>query len=315
MGGYHHAAPAATVSTAIGRQFAEQALQHCLQAGLKINEVSQGSAPNTWAFKLAPMDGVSLGDEIWLSRHVISRLAERHHLAALFDAGLAAWATAARPGCRVKFSTDETRRPGGPGLVAIQQHIGRLQARHAHHLAAYANGGMPHVVGREFTCAFGNRSASVVIPSSTLLARGGHYVDQRPEANADPYVVCMALVSTTLGVPLPVMAAPPLRTLAIAAAAASKGAPQQQQQGGSGLAQSLRHATAACSWASRSIGTTMCTEDVLIDELRKLDAPVSGLSPSSTLMEGADECCSDGTSPDRSPPGSMDRMGNQPFLV
>lgn len=121
---------------AVGRQFAEQVLQHCLHAGLKLTEVSQGSALHTWAYKLAPNDGVSLSDDLWVSRHIVSRLAELRGLSAIFDSSK--WWGGTGPGCHIKYSTEETREPG-QGLAAIQQHVIRLQARHPHHLIAYGN--------------------------------------------------------------------------------------------------------------------------------------------------------------------------------
>lgn len=41
-----------------------------------------------------------------------------------------------------------------------------------------------------------------MIPHSTCLNNCGHYIDQRPASNMDPYLVTSLLVSTTLGIPL-----------------------------------------------------------------------------------------------------------------
>lgn len=55
---------------------------------------------------------------------------------------------------------------------------------------------------REFSSGYGSKLTSIMIPHSTRLNRCGHYIDQRPASNMDPYLVTALLVSTTLGVPL-----------------------------------------------------------------------------------------------------------------
>jgi glutamine synthetase len=50
----------------------------------------------------------------------------------------------------------------------------------------------------KFSYGVGNRAASVRIPTSTAAAKRGYIEDRRPASDIDPYVVCAAIVDTTL---------------------------------------------------------------------------------------------------------------------
>lgn len=215
------------------------------------------------------------------------------------------------PGCFIKCSTDETRKPGS-GLIAIQQHIGRLQATHMQHVMAYGKGSLqrvlsqsPHASGELSQCSSGAFSCSVgrnpqsllVVPTTTMLQQCGYYVDRRPAANVNPYTVVMLLLSTTLGVPLPCSICPssasPQATLVAAAAQQQQvmlqaAAAQQQLQYNNVMAQAhhssgrstLSHgsvcAPSTLSWGCDSRATSLNTEDVLIDELERIDGGERG---------------------------------------
>jgi glutamine synthetase len=49
-----------------------------------------------------------------------------------------------------------------------------------------------------FSYGPGNRACSVRIPTSTAAEKKGYVEDRRPASDMDPYVVCAAIIDTTL---------------------------------------------------------------------------------------------------------------------
>lgn len=277
----------------IGRSLAEAHLRSCLHAGLKIDGVSPAGCEGAWAYKLGPCQGTDAADQLWISRYILLRLSERFDFAVSFDPRpcQSDWAGGS---CVVEFSTRETRQPGS-GIAAIQEQMARLQASHLSHMMAYGQGNMKRLLERNsieairFTCGFNNKKSSITIPRSTLINRCGCYVDRRPASNMDPYLVCMLLVSSALRVPLPVGPC-------LAGPMSFSG-----KRAGCSPAASI---SPSGSWTRGSYDEN--TEDVLIDELEKIDkfapeTPPNDFSQLSSCAEGSDEC-SDGTSPERQGP-------------
>ena len=56
-----------------GRHLAERHLKTCIHAGIKVTETSQRNAV-TWSYKLGPMGGLDLADELWMSRFLMLRV-------------------------------------------------------------------------------------------------------------------------------------------------------------------------------------------------------------------------------------------------
>lgn len=194
-----------------GREIYEAHMRACLYTGLKIAGASATSTPGQWSFRLGPCIGVALADELWISRYILLRVAESFQLQVSFE-------PEPIPGnlrtlsCHVEFSTQETRTPG-TGLQEIETQVERLRASHVKHVIAYGRGYLQRMAARpgdflrqrsqEFSCGFGNKLSSIMIPHTVRINRGGHYVDQRPASNMDPYLVTALIVSSALGIPLP----------------------------------------------------------------------------------------------------------------
>jgi hypothetical protein len=280
----------------MGRDFAEAHMQACLQAGVRLTGVCATATPGQWSYQVGPCHGIELGDELWVSRYILSRVSERFKVVASLDPKPIPgdWSGS---GCYVKFSTAETRA-SNTGLNAIQDHLQRLHGSHAQHMTAYGQGNTRRfstLAGKppqdlKFTCGFGNKTCSITIPRATLLNRGGYYTDRRPASNMDPYLVTMLLVSSTLGVPLPAGHSPVLLSYSKRSSKPSYSALQ------------------CASFTSGYSCPSSCanTEDVLIDELERIDhefAPDTppNTNPSLSCTEGSDEC-SDGTSPEQHSP-------------
>lgn len=70
---------------AFGRQIADEHLQACLYAGLQISGLNAEVAPGQWEYQIGPCTGIQSGDELWLSRYILERVAEKHGVAVSFD--------------------------------------------------------------------------------------------------------------------------------------------------------------------------------------------------------------------------------------
>lgn len=281
------------------RQLSELHMRACIKAGLRYSGSSAlggGCCDSCWAYKIGPCVGVDAGDQLSVSRFLLRRIGEELDVgvslghqkggAAAFGETPSDWGGAMQtPGacsplaCSVEFSTATTRCLNGDAMGETQRMLSRLQASHAEHSAGYAGpSGNTHRTTRAtsaFTVAVGDRRASISIPSSTLAARSGPFVDRRPAADCDVYLTTALLTAGALGLPLPLGAAraladrrsPPgsvTRTPSASApvpmhsgpsaafnpskAAAELLLKQQQQQGGigiGGLAAALNAAVAA----------------------------------------------------------------------
>ena len=270
-----------------GRKLAERHLQSCLHAGLKVTETAQRDAA-TWSYKLGPLGGLDLADELWMSRFLMLRVSEEAGLPVSFDPAAAGRGDSGGARCCVKYSTAATRQPCS-GLAAIQRHLELLQASHLRHLHAYGKGNLQrdHM---DFNISVGGcgapvgqlATAAVVVPAKTLLLQSGHYVDRRPPSNMDPYVATMMLVATTLELPLPPVAIlqqqQQLRPCGLSAAFSGLSSPMKHAAPPAAAVAMARRCCVSVgqscrsgsSWgASRGSGSTMNSQDVLIDELDK----------------------------------------------
>ncbi|KAJ9525922.1 hypothetical protein QJQ45_009420 [Haematococcus lacustris] len=234
-------------TSAVGRNVSDSHLQHCLAAGVPITGTGQ-DRDGVWSYKLGPCTGVEFGDQIWMSRHILLRVAEGLGATVVFGSSGSDY-----PGCHlhVKFSTTETRQPG-LGILSIKRHLAALQATHLEHTLAYGSPGRGPGSSGEL---------GLTVPSSTLLRRSGYYIDRRPVANCDPYTVAMLLSASSLGIPMPCKLQMATQ-LPVAVPSSHK----------SGHSMCPRIAGREVWGApSCSITSSMNTEDVLLDELDRMD--------------------------------------------
>lgn len=81
----------------------------------------------------------------------------------------------------------------------------RLEPKHQFHIELYGDN-TKRLTGhhetsdpRVFSYGAGNRASSIRIPTSTAADNGRGYIeDRRPASDMDPYVVCAAIIDTTL---------------------------------------------------------------------------------------------------------------------
>jgi hypothetical protein len=223
------------------RQLAELHMRACLKAGLRYAGAAAPSSTATaaaeaWAYTIGPCGGVEVSDQICVSRFLLRRLADE-----LGSVNISFSSSSGSGGlgnvnanlcCAAEFSTAGSRAPG-EGIGEMQRVISRLQAAHPAHAPGFA-GAPPSAHNKQssvcappapFSVAVGDRRASVVIPSSTLVARAGPFSDRRAAADCDPYLVTTLIAAGGLALPLPRAAARAVlaRRAAAEAAAAAAG--------------------------------------------------------------------------------------------
>lgn len=176
----------------------------CLYAGVPICGDNAEVMPSQWEYQVGPCKGIAIGDDLWMSRYILTRVAEDFHIGVSFDPKLIPgnWNGA---GAHCNFSTIQTRAAGG--MKAIEQAIERLGKNHDRHIKAYdPKGGKDNerrLIGRletssidKFSAGVADRGASVRIPRQVSDDGCGYLEDRRPASNCDPYVVSEALVRT-----------------------------------------------------------------------------------------------------------------------
>ncbi|MEW5310384.1 MAG: hypothetical protein WDW38_002187 [Sanguina aurantia] len=194
---------AAGAGVSIGRDISEVHYRLCLAAGVKISGVNAEVLPSQWEYQVGPCVGITMGDHMWMSRYIMSRVAEMFNVECSFDPKPIAgdWNGS---GGHCNYSTLATRTAPG-GWDVIQAHCAKLEKRHAVHIAAYGEGNERRLTGKhetssmsDFAWGVANRGASIRVGRSVPVDKCGYYEDRRPASNLDPYVVTRLLCESTL---------------------------------------------------------------------------------------------------------------------
>lgn len=198
-----------------GRAVQEAHLRACLFAGLHVSGVNLEVLVGSCEYQVGPGVGIDAGDQLWLSRYILARLAEEAGVYVSFDPK----PLPGHDGCGLhsNFSTEAMRQAPAAssrgdgdlkGWDAIVLAMGKFAARHRHHLAAYGPGNERRLTGgdeysslKSFSWGVGDRGASVRVSFEAAPHRKGcgYFEDRRPGSNADSYLIILQFAITLWG--------------------------------------------------------------------------------------------------------------------
>ena len=188
-------------SRAYGREIVEEHLDACLDAGLTVEGINGEVAPGQWEFQTFAKGAKEAGDQIWLGRFLLERVAEQYGIDINYECKPVKgdWNGS---GMHANFSNSFLRNSGKQ--ADYEKVCEAFRPLTKEHIEVYGHDNHLRLTGlhetqsiNEFSFGISDRGASIRIPIATV-ERGwkGWLEDRRPNSAADPYKVAARIVKT-----------------------------------------------------------------------------------------------------------------------
>ena len=185
-----------------GREVMERHLDICLDAGINVEGTNAEVAAGQWEFQTFAEGAQKAGDEMWVARYFLERLAEEYGLKIEYHPkplGATDWNGS---GMHANFSNTILRTCGSKETYeticeafrpVVKEHIDVYGAYNDQRLTGDHETQSIH----EFSYGVSDRGASIRIPIMTVeKGYKGWLEDRRPASNGDPYKIAGRIIKT-----------------------------------------------------------------------------------------------------------------------
>ena len=190
-----------------GRDLAEEHLDHCLHAGLKIHGINAEANPSQWEYQIGVCGPVEMADHLTVSRYILHRLSEKYNASISLQPKPYKGDHYFGSGLHTNFSTKKMREgaDGKKGIQFVEEACEKLcdPELHQKHMDVYGDNkerldGTGLVVGSKDKCTWGkaDKKTSLNITVPTIVKEKGYFEDRRPASNADPYRIAARMVQS-----------------------------------------------------------------------------------------------------------------------